>query len=159
VRQDIPVECDKLLRRPLLLNQLSLVVLALPLKPLALPALSLPDTPPLTLDRDARAFDGELNRFEKPLECTVAEEEDVMTGLTGIYVLVPVIVEDVRRENDVSRCDEEDPLAVTTFGDKEAASAFSPSRRCGTDAETKSGGKRPTGLYSPGRRCQGDRGT
>jgi hypothetical protein len=89
-----------------------------------------------------------LNRGKELLEPTVAKEEDITTVLTGSLVLVPVVVDDVGRQNDVTSSDEEDPLAITAFSHIKASSAFSPSRRLSRDVKTKSGGERPTGLRS-----------
>ena len=63
-------------------------------------------------------------------------------------MLVTVIVDNFRRENDMSSGDEEDLLALAAFRHKEAAGAFSPGRILGTDAETERAGKRPADLDS-----------
>src|SRR4029077_20933430 len=54
----------------------------------------------------------------------------------------------VRREDDVTSGDEEEPLSIPALGNEEAAGTLSPRRRLGADGETERSGKGFAESYS-----------
>ena len=76
----------------------SLSILALPLDLLTLHLFGSFETSFLMLNRGDCIPNLHPNRGKEFLERTIAEEEDIMTGLSGMVVLVHVVVDDVRGE-------------------------------------------------------------
>ena len=125
-RRDVLVKGVESLHRLLHISQLIPCLFALLFGRIASHVLDLGDTPLEVRFHKRLPSNLGLNRLEELLERCVAEDSEIITGRIGWLVFKGRVVVFVRLKENMTSCDEEEPLTAAAFGDKKAASTLKP---------------------------------